>query len=119
MNALQRLIRTRMAELNRSYGDVARLGGLPRSTVHHLASNPHPVRLPNAVTLERLAIGLEVPLDVIRSAAASAAGFTLDRENTTDDPEIDVLVASLVRLSPQDRRHVAALVRSLLAKDEV
>jgi transcriptional regulator with XRE-family HTH domain len=113
MNTLQRLIRTRMAELNRSYGEVARRGGLPRSTVHHLASNNHPVRLPNPGTLERLAVGLEVPLDVVRAAAASAAGFSLE-SGGVDDPEIEVLVASLARLSPQDRRHVAALVRSLL-----
>ena len=40
MNALQQLIRTRMTELNCSYGEIARRGGLPRSTVYHLASNP-------------------------------------------------------------------------------
>jgi hypothetical protein len=113
MNALQRLIRTRMTELNRSYGDVARAGGLPRSTVHHLASNDKPGRLPNPLTLERLAVGLDVPLDVVRAAAAAAAGFALESDGV-DDPEIEVLVASLARLSPQDRRHVAALVRSLL-----
>lgn len=118
MNALQRLIRTRMAELNRSFSEVAKRGGLPRSTVHHLASNPAPGRLPNPVTLERLAAGLDVPLDIVRSAAATAAGFTVSSE-AVDDPEIDVLIASLAKLSPQDRRHVAALVRSLLAAEEL
>ncbi|GIH76765.1 helix-turn-helix domain-containing protein [Planobispora longispora] len=116
MNALQRLIHTRMAELNRSYGEVARQGGLPRSTVHHLASNSRLSRLPNPVTLERLARGLDVPLDVVRSAAAAVAGFSLSN-GPADDPEIEVLIASLAKLSPQDRRHVAALVRSLLTAD--
>src|SRR6266581_4859182 len=94
-DALQRLIHERMRELRRSYGDVARLGGLSRSTVHHLATHGRSGRLPNPLTLERLAAGLD-----------SQVG---------DDPEIDVLVASLVQLSPADRQHVAALVRSMLA----
>lgn len=117
MNALQGLIRRRMAELNRSYGEIARRGGLPRSTVYHLATNGQPVRVPNPRTLERLAAGLEVPEQMVRAAAASAAGFVLD-EQPADDPEIEVLVASLSRLSPQDRRHVGALVRSLIEARE-
>jgi hypothetical protein len=113
MNALQELIQSRMAELSRSYGEIARRGGLPRSTVYHLASNNRPVRVPNPRTLERLAAGLDVPEQVVRAAAAAAAGFVLD-EHAVDDPEIEVLVASLAKLSPKDRRHVAVLVRSLI-----
>lgn len=114
MDALQRLIHDRMRELRRSYGDVARIGGLSRSTVHHLATHDRSGRLPNPLTLERLAAGLDLPLSVVRAAAASAAGFVLDSQ-ADDNPEIDVLVASLVQLSPADRQHVAALVRSMLA----
>ena len=113
VNALQQLIRTRMTELKRSYGEIARRSGLPRSTVYHLASNGRPVRVPNPRTLERLAVGLEVPEHVVRAAAASAAGLVLD-EQAADDPEIEVLVASLARLGPEERRHVSALVRSML-----
>ncbi|HET6192509.1 MAG TPA: helix-turn-helix transcriptional regulator [Trebonia sp.] len=113
MNALQELIRNRMTELNRSYGEIARRSGLPRSTVYHLASNHRPVRVPNPRTLERLAVGLEVPEHVMRAAAAAAAGFVLD-EQPADDPEIEVLVASLARLSADERRHISALVRSML-----
>jgi|SRR5215471_2963408 len=113
MNALQQLIRTRMTELHRSYAEVARRGGLPRSTVYHLASHHQPVRVPNPQTLERLARGIEVPETVVRTAAAAAAGLVLD-EQPADDPEIEVLVASLAKLSVEDRRHVSALVRSML-----
>lgn len=113
MNALQQLIRSRMTELHRSYGEIARRGGLPRSTVHHLASSNRPVRVPNPHTLERLAVGLEVPEHVVRAAAAAAAGFVLD-DHPADDPETEVLVASLARLSAEERRHVSALVRSML-----
>ena len=117
MDALQRLIQDRMRELRYSYGDVARLGKLPRSTVHHLATHPRSDRLPNPATLEHLAAGLELPLSIVRAAAAAAAGIVLE-DHARDDPEIDVLVASLVRLSPADRRHVSALVRSMLARAE-
>lgn len=113
MNALQQLIRTRMTELNRSYREIARRGGLPRSTVYHLASNHRPVRVPNPLTLERLAVGLDVPEHVVRAAAAAAAGLVL-AEQAAEDPEIEVLVASLARLGPEERRHVSALVRSML-----
>lgn len=113
MNSLQQLIRTRMTELRCSYGEIARRGGLPRSTVYHLASNNRPVRVPNPQTLERLAVGLQVPEHVVRAAAAAAAGFVFD-EQPADDPEIEVLVASLAKLTAEERRHVSALVRSML-----
>ena len=115
-DALQRLIIDRMWELRRSYGDVARLGGLPRSTVHHLATHRR-IGLPNPATLERLAAGLDLPVNVVRGAAAAAAGLVLETA-ASDDPDIDVLVASLARLSPADRAHVAALIRSMLAASE-
>jgi hypothetical protein len=115
-DALQRLIIDRMWELRRSYGAVARLGGLPRSTVHHLATHRR-AGLPNPATLERLATGLDLPVNVVRGAAATAAGVVLDTA-ASDDPDIDVLVASLARLSPADRQHVAALVRSMLDESE-
>jgi hypothetical protein len=116
-DALQRLITERMRELRRSYSDVARLGALPRSTVHYLATHRHSGRLPNPATLERLAVGLDLPVNAVRAAAASAAGLVLDTA-PIGDPEVEVLVASFSQLSPADRRHVAALVRSMLAAAE-
>src|SRR5260370_40532434 len=107
MNALQQLIRPRMTEWNRSYREIARRGGLPRSTVHHLASNQRPVRVPNPRTLERLAVGLEVPEHVVRAAAAAAPGFVLDQQ-AADDPAVAGPAAPLAQLGPEERRHVSA-----------
>jgi transcriptional regulator with XRE-family HTH domain len=101
-NALQQIIRDRLDSERWSYGDVARRGGIPRSTVHHLATADHMARMPQPATLEGLAQGLGLPLQTIRQAAAPG------------DPEVDVLIASVQRLSSDDRRHVAALVESLL-----
>jgi transcriptional regulator with XRE-family HTH domain len=113
MNALQQLIKRQMTENRWSYGDIARRGGLPRSTVHNLATLVQMTRPPQPATLERLAKGLELPLDTVRQAAALAAGLEVWREPMAD-PEIEVMVASLSRLTPDERRHVQALIRSLL-----
>ncbi|MEU6556166.1 helix-turn-helix transcriptional regulator [Streptomyces sp. NPDC046915] len=122
-NALQQLIRERLDRKSWSYGDVARRGGVPRSTVHHLATTDRVVRMPQAATLEGLAKGLELPLDTVRRAAAEACGIHVygTPSNAADggaapavDPEVDVLIASVQKLSADDRRHVAALVESLL-----
>ena len=114
--ALQRLILDRMAERSWSYGTVARRGGMPRSTVHHLASTASLVRPPRPDTLEALARGLDLPLAVVRNAAAEAAGLHVGA--VTVDSETAVLIASLEELSPDDRRHVAALIDSLRSRSQ-
>ena len=117
LDTLQQLIHDRMRELKISYSEVARRGQLPRSTVHHLATHPRSGRLPSPKTLEHLAVGLDLPLQVVRAAVAAAAGLVLDGQ-TVNDPETEILVASITRLNAADRRHVAALVKSLLAEVE-
>ena len=111
---LQTLLRDRLEKKSWSYGDVARRGSIPRSTVHHLATAEVLARMPQPATLEGLARGLELPLDLVRRAAAQSCGIFVYDE--TPDPEADMLIASLQQLSPQDRRHVTALVESLLAQ---
>ncbi|MEU0028030.1 transcriptional regulator [Streptomyces sp. NPDC006335] len=117
-NALQQLIRERLDRKGWSYGDVARRGGVPRSTVHHLATTDRVVRMPQSTTLEGLSKGLELPLDTVRRAAAEACGIHVygspSSQDAEADPEVDLLIASVQKLSADDRRHVAALVESLL-----
>jgi transcriptional regulator with XRE-family HTH domain len=113
MNELQGLIQRRMTQQNWSYGDVARRGGLPRSTVHYLATSEKLVNPPMPRTLEKLARGLDVPLETVRAAAAAAAGLAVWQEKTPD-PEIEVMVAGLAKLTAEERRHVQALISSLL-----
>jgi transcriptional regulator with XRE-family HTH domain len=125
-NALQQLMRERLDRQGWSYGEAARRGGIPRSTVHHLATTERLVRMPQPATLEGLSRALDLPLDAIRRAAAEACGIHLyaggpaataggtGAADPAVDPEVDVLIASLQKLSVDDRRHVAALVESLL-----
>jgi transcriptional regulator with XRE-family HTH domain len=120
-NPLQRLIKQRLAERRWSYGEVARRGGLPRSTVYTLATTNNLVRPPRPATIDALAKGLDVPVSVVRAAAAESTGLHYYDEappdpRRTGDQERDLLIASIDELSPEDLRHVAALVESLRKK---
>jgi transcriptional regulator with XRE-family HTH domain len=119
-NPLQRLIQQRLKEGKLSYGDVARRGGLPRSTVYTLATTRNLVRPPRPATIDALAKGLDVPVSVVRAAAAESTGLHYYDEAPSGqqpgDQERDLLIASIDELSPEDRRHVAALVESLRKK---
>jgi transcriptional regulator with XRE-family HTH domain len=118
MNPLQRLIQDRLRDRGWSYGAVARRGGLPRSTVYTLATTRNLVRPPRPATIDALAKGLDVPVSVVRTAAAESTGLhyydeTPAGQQDSGDRERDLLIASIDELSPDDRRHVAALVESL------
>jgi len=101
-----------------SYGAVARRAGLPRSTVYTLATTRNLVRPPRPATIDALAKGLDAPVSVVRNAAAQSTGLHYydqapPGQQRQDDRERDLLIASIDELSPDDRRHVAALVESL------
>ncbi len=120
-NPLQRLIRQRLDERSWSYGDVAKRGGLPRSTVYTLATTRNRARPPRPVTLNGLAWGLDLPVSVVRSAAAASTGLHYYDDEPAgpgpeSDPERELLIASIDELTDDDRRHVAALVESLRKK---
>ena len=75
INPLQQLIRQRQAERGWSYGEVARRGGLPRSTVYTLATTRNLTRPPRPDTIDALARGLDVPVAAVRAAAAESTGL--------------------------------------------
>ena len=120
LNPLQRLIQHRLRERGWSYGDIARRGGLPRSTVYTLATTRNLVRPPRPATINGLAKGLDVPVSAVRAAAAESTGMHYYDEpadgsgrGLPGDQERELLIASIDELSAEDRRHVAALVESL------
>ena len=122
-NPLQRLILDRLRERGLSYGDVARRGGLPRSTVYTLAMTRNLARPPRPATLDGLAQGLDLPVAAIRAAAAESTGLHYYDDVPASpaqpgDPERELLIASIDELTPEERRHVAALVESLRHRTE-
>jgi transcriptional regulator with XRE-family HTH domain len=121
LNPLQRLIQERLRERGWSYGDAARRGGLPRSTLYTLATTRNLARPPRPATIDALAKGLDVPVSAVRSAAAESTGLHYYGEapagpEAPGDRERELLIASIDELTPEDRRHVAALVESLRKK---
>ncbi len=118
LNPLQRLIQQRLRERGWSYGEVARRGGMPRSTVYTLATTQNLARPPRPATIDALAKGLDMPVSAVRAAAAESTGLHYydqgpARQEHPDDQERELLIASIDELTPEDRRHVAALVESL------
>lgn len=109
MNALQRLIRSRMAELDLTFRDIGTRGGLPWTTVSALANKTEHRQAPRRGTLEKLAKGLDLPLDVVRAAAAESAGFSL--QEIPLGSQITSLAAA------EDVRIVAAVMGELSASD--
>jgi len=121
LNPLQRLIRQRLRERGWSYREVARRGGLPHSTVYTLATTQNLGRPPRPATIDALAKGLNLPVSAVRAAAAESTGLHYYGEAAAgrEDPgdrERELLIASIDELTPEDRRHVAALVESLRNK---
>lgn len=118
LNPLQRLIQQRLHERGWSYREVGRRGGLPHSTVYTLATTRNLARPPRPATIDALAKGLDVPVAAVRAAAAESTGLhyydqaPAAREDPADR-ERELLIASIAELTPEDRRHVAALVESL------
>lgn len=119
LNPLQRLIQQRLREQGWSYREVARRGGLPHSTIHTLATTRNLGLLLRPDTIDALAKGLDVPVSAVRAAAAQATGMHYYDEGTPAgshgpyDHERELLIASIDELTPEDRRHVTALVDSL------
>ncbi len=91
---------------------------MPRSTVYTLATRRNLARPPRPATIDALAKGLEVPVSAVRAAAAESTGLhyyddvPAERRRSADR-ERDLLIGSIDELTPEDRRHVAALVESL------
>ena len=118
LNPLQRLIQQRLRERGWSYGEVAKRGGMPRSTLYTLATTRNLSRPPRPATIDALAVGLDVPVSAVRAAAAESTGLHYyddapAGQGQRGDQERELLIASIDELTPEDRRHVAALVESL------
>lgn len=112
MPALARLIAEVRESSGDSYADIADRGGMPRSTVHKLAT-AELTGLPKRETLERLARGLNVPVEIVTQAAHTSTGYHVYAE-ATPDATTQVLIANISRLDPDQRAAVAALVQRLI-----
>lgn len=111
MNALQALIAAHVEATGESYAAIARRGGMSRQTLSTLVGSAGLKQTPRPETLRRLAVGLGLNLNVVRAAAATAAGF--DTINLVDQDAL-VIVAALGELNTEQRRALRARAVTLL-----
>jgi transcriptional regulator with XRE-family HTH domain len=119
MNPLARLILRRKNELDATWQELATRGGFSSHTIlYALAHKAEHRQVPRPETLKRLARALDVPLDVVKATAASAAGYTLQDVNVTLESAEDVRIVAQVmgEISDADRAKLRRL--ALAFRDE-
>jgi transcriptional regulator with XRE-family HTH domain len=114
-SALQRLITERKAEMRWSYGDIARRGGMSRSTVHKLATSSYE-GLPRYETMTLLARGLGLPLSTVREAAMQSVRTRTTRTRTSQGREI--LLGHAAELTDEQVEHVNRYIDMMFGSDQ-
>ncbi len=76
MNALQRLIADYLGDHpEETFSSIARRGGMPRQTVQALARRNQVRATPRDATIEALAEGLRMDVEIVKAAAGLTAGY--------------------------------------------
>ncbi len=114
-SALHRLIAERKAEMRWSYKDIARRGGMSRSTVHKLATATYE-GLPRHDTLTQLAKGLGLPVSAVREAALQSARTRTTRTRTSQGREI--LLGHAQELTDEQIQHVNRYIDMMFGGNE-
>lgn len=117
MNALARLILRRKDELELSWYEIAERGGFSSHTIAYaLAKKAEHRQPPRAETLIRLAKALELPVDVVKLAAAEAAGYELTEVPTTLEvaEDVRVIAQAMAEMSVEDRTKLRRLAQAFV-----
>lgn len=104
------LIRNHQDRTGDSYSMIANRAGLSKAKIGQL-SHTKQNHMPRADTLERLSKGLNLPLKVIQEAAMASAGIT--PVDYSGGHRLDLIVATLRDLSPEDLETAAVVIQSL------
>jgi hypothetical protein len=104
------LVRDHQDRTGDSYSMIANRAGLSKAKIGQLA-NVKATIMPRTDTLERLAKGLSLPFKTVQQAAMTSAGITPEGYQGGD--RLDLLVASLRELSPDDLETVGVVIQSL------
>lgn len=113
-NQLQRLIADRRADKRWSYRDIARRGGMSRSTVYKLATADYE-GLPRGETLAQLAKGLGLPESTVREAALQSVRTKTTRSRTSQGRQI--LLGHAEELSEDQVEHVNRYIDLMFGKE--
>lgn len=107
---LAELIRQHQDRTGDSYAVIARRAGLSKAKIGQLAQ-PDGHHMPRVDTLEKVAVGLGLPLRIIQQAALTTAGIA--PESYDNEQKIDHLVAVLRELPPEDLETATMVVQAM------
>lgn len=109
-NALQELITQHCDQTGDTLADIATRGGLARQTVSGLMHRDGPKAVPREATLRGLAVGMGLPYDTVRHAAATA---TFPESENGSRRIVNLLVALTENLSDEQVSVVVATARAM------
>lgn len=117
MNSLQRLIAGYLADNpSENYSSIARRGGLPRSTVHSIATVEERRQTPHPDTIKKLAKGMDMLESVVRAAAGDAAGYKSTTSSELTSEQARLIVEAASHLDQERLEALARRARHLLAE---
>ncbi|MGO4143827.1 hypothetical protein AB4Y77_01970 [Paenarthrobacter sp. YAF11_1] len=108
---LAELIRQHQEKTGDSYSQIAIRSGLSKAKIGQLGSKNGQLHMPRIDTIEKLASGLRLPLHIVQQAAMASAGVL--PESYSENQEIDLIVAQLRELSPDQLATAARLIQAL------
>jgi transcriptional regulator with XRE-family HTH domain len=110
---LRDLVREHIDRTGDSYQTIAKKTGLSKPLIGILATSTAP-RAYRAETVEKIATGLRLPLDLVTRAAAASAGMTIDEPDTPSGREDARVIAGLLDdLTDDELATLRAMVRAV------
>lgn len=116
-NALSDLIHSRRIELGMTWHELAKRGGFSSHTIlYALATKAEHKQVPRPATLERVARALDLPLDVVKGAAAESAGYTMQEIKATleDAGDLRIIAAAFGELTAEDKVKIRRMTEMFL-----
>lgn len=112
--SLADLIRRERDASGASYMDIAKRSGLSKAKIGQLAmpDSRYQVR---ADTIEKLAVGLRLPIGVVQRAAMVTAGIA-DGEGGSRSAQVELMVAQLLELDDRALDMIAAMIDAAVRK---
>lgn len=110
---LAELVRTHCVQTGDTLADIAARGSLSRQTLSALVNRTDANQLPRASTIRKLATGLGLPFELVRSVAQETAyGHAPGVEHSR---QVQVLIGYAETMSDRDVAVLLAAARALLA----
>ncbi|QOI67680.1 immunity repressor [Arthrobacter phage Orcanus] len=108
---LAELIRQHQDKTGDSYATIAHRAGLSKAKIGQLANLTQP-HMPRIDTIEKVALGLRLPIRVVQQAAMASAGILPAGDYDTDQ-RIDLILTELRELDPDQLDTAARLIKAL------